>query len=113
MCCKSFFENSILPLDKYCNKEAWNSIRQNACGYVEASSETQLIYLLCNCIFEKGRFEEKDQKLLCENGSVVESENFKKLVERIFFDFSDRLICKLKNGEFATIIFDYRTYKDY
>lgn len=113
MCCKSFFENSILPLDKYCNKEAWNRIRQNACGYVEASSETQLIYLLCNCIFEKGRFEEKDQKLLCENGSVVESENFKKLVERIFFDFSDRLICKLKNGEFATIIFDYRTYKDY
>lgn len=111
--CKSFFEKSILPLDKYCIKYAWEKTIKNENGYVFSSPEIVLLYLLCNCIFEKKKFEKNDIDFIINHMEIIVSSEFIFLLRKEFFLYTEYLVDELCNKKFDEIVDKYRMFKEY
>lgn len=107
LCCKSRFENSLLPLDKFCNEYAWNTCFVDAKGIYRASREVEVLYIIVSALLEKQLFSEQEQKYIMDNADVLDDRDFNAMMEKEFFGYTDELISMIKQGRFEECIRRY------
>lgn len=106
LCCKSRFENAVLPLDKKINAFLWEVVDEKLSA-VEMKVVPELIYVIAHCILEKCRFDANDVLFIKQNNVLLEKRRFRDLMETVFFGFTDELLDGLKNGNYAELIDKY------
>lgn len=113
LCCKSRFENSLLPLDKFCNEYAWKSCMKDSKGIFRASIEVEILYAITEALLENMSFSDKEKKMIQENISVFEDKEFLTMCDKEFFKYSGQLIELLKQKRFDECISGYITNTSY
>jgi hypothetical protein len=114
LCLKSLMGNIWIPMDNYINNRVWNEKRwdeQNNWWIID--DQTQLVYLIARCVFDKGTFSEvyideieKRKHLLVESVVLY-------MLEKVFFGFSNELVRMLHDGRYQSIVSDYLAFSDY
>lgn len=113
LCCKSKFETSLLPLDKFCNEYAWNTCMKDANGINRASIETELIFAITYALLERLSFTEKEKKMIQDNIKVLDSDDFMTMMDKEFFGYKEPLTEMLKQNKFEECISRYVTNTSY
>lgn len=113
ICCKSKFENAILPVDKFCDMKSWESIYKNEKGFYCASVETCLLQIILNAILEKNQFDEKDISYIENKKAYLNSVDFGDMIEKEFFKYSKELLALLREGKYNEVVAGYVTNVEY
>ncbi len=106
--CKSKFENSIMPLDKEIQNMSWKNIESNKAGL-----KTELIYVIVDSLLNGAGFSKQNEKFVSEHIDLLQCSDFRKLIKKIFFNYSDMLIEYLKIGDFKKAYTEYISNEDY
>lgn len=114
MCCKSKFENSLLPLDKEIIDFSWEERKLDSDkGFYVAGEITELLFVIVNCILNKNAFEESDKLYLQKRKELLFSKKLSNLLEKEFFGFTEKLLESLQKEEYSKIIDGYVRNTDY
>jgi len=113
---KSFNNSEIIPVDD----ETLDYIFQNKKKvtaqnfyYFKLDDHSQLLHLICHCIFNKKFFSEyykqKIEKLILQIDHIF----FVKILEKIFFKFSPFLLKLILQKKYNNIIDNYLSFREY
>ena len=114
LCCKSLVPKTWIPLDKKINQSAWTEKAFDAKNnFWQLDDKNLLIYLLARCIFDKEIFKdayiiEIEKRLNLFNDIYV-----REAMELVFFKFTPKLVNLIKNKNYASIINEYISFKEY
>lgn len=111
--CMSLTPKTWIPLDKEIQKWIWNNTEKIDDEVFILNKECRYIFTLCWCIFVNKRFNNRSRTYLIQNKELIESEDMVRLLRKVFFLYTSRLIDHLKNEEYDIIVKDYLTNTDY
>lgn len=112
LCCKSYFQNCWLPLDKLINEKRWENVEISE-GVPVLNSIDRVVYNISNAFFTERYFKETVKIFLENNSEYLENKEVVTRLQKEFFGFTERLIKRLKAREYSAIFDDYRTFVDY
>ena len=110
--CMSLEKNTWIPLDRAIQKRVWDCDNAGILPHM-LDNETLFIYELCLCIFQFRYFSEEQIKLLSILYEQTEKETLKRLLNLVFFSYTDTLLLLLQSNKYPEIIKSYFTYKEY
>lgn len=114
LCCKSLMPNVWIPLDNYIQERIWsNRYFDKKNGWWILDNETQYVYCIVRCVFDKCVFSEAYINELECLSVVVDSDEVKKMLSLIFFGFTKQLLILIKNKKFHDIKNRYIEFNDY
>lgn len=114
MVCKSPNGGEYMPVDQIVQNSVWDNRKQNSqFGWYELSNEDLLVHLLTRCIFDKSTFKKgyTDKIEILKKEADINA--LKKRLNMVFFKFTEKLINKVMNAEYDSIINDYFSFKEY
>ena len=112
--CKSLTPKTWIPLDDKINIEIWkNKVFDKKNNWWIMDNQTILIYMIVRSIFDKQEFKAGYIIEIEKRKSLLEEENTRFKLSKIFFKYTDRLIYLIKKGQYEDIIIDYFTFVDY
>lgn len=100
--CRSLTPKILIPLDRMIQGNAWqNPVVENGIYYI--NPRVYIVYIISNEILAKGMFEEKNRKWIVNNKGYLQEEIVYTMLDKVFFKFTDVLIEKIMNEQFAEI----------
>lgn len=111
--CMSLTPKTWIPLDKSVQAYIWNHQYRDENGCLSLDDITHYIYRLTWAIFKRQHFNGADLYFLEDNIDVLDDVNFKALMEKVFFNYTDELITELKNRNYGSIILNYYKFSNY
>jgi len=115
LACRSLNNGEWFPLDMKIQEDLWKNKRtvSNKPWKYRLSLEDEFISLITRCVFDKKKFTygyiERIEQLIPRIDTKVVLTKF----EVIFFKFSKKLMNKIQEKEYHTIITNYIKFKDY
>ena len=114
MSCKSLMPKMLVPLDIEIQRRVWKERRwDEEMQWWVLDSDTQMVYYLTRCIFDKRQFE---QRYIDEIEKLKKQVNWvvvEQLARYVFFGYSERLIQLICDGNYNSICEDYLRYSRY
>ena len=110
--CKSKYESSLLPMDKYVQKYARTSAVYRGVSYY-ADDCIKCIYILLNALLESCCFKPEDVFFLKNHIDCIKSESFYELMSREVFNFTNDIVEMIEKNEFNSIIEMYEKNTNY
>ncbi len=107
--CLSLTEKTWIPLDRAIQERVW-SCSGKAEGYNMLDEISLYIYRLCKVIFKQKTFSDADIAFFEENRKLKDEAELKRLLEKVFFSYTDRLLSMIDEGKYEEIIADYLAY---
>ena len=112
MCCKSLDVNALIPLDSSIVIESWKSV--NNSGLIqEANRIITCLYIIIDAVLEQRCFLQSDRDYLKKNKDVLKTDKMNELIEKEFFNFSNKLIDLLYNEKFDIVNEQYLLFREY
>lgn len=108
VCCKSKFENAIMPLDKKIQSYCWQHNKNNILDI-----KMQMLYVIVNSIINSNGFSEIAKSFIIKNAYVLDDNYLINLLKTVFFDYTDRMVDYLKNYEFEDAYIQYIKNNNY
>ena len=102
ICCKSKFENAIMPLDKKIQSYCWNHIEYNT-----LDTMMQILYVIVDSMINSNCFSEASMTFIKKNLDVLDDDKFVNLLKTVFFGYAEKLIDYLKNNEYEKAYDEY------
>ena len=110
--CASLTPKTWIPLDRSIQKEIWQLTEENDvvknCNLV-----CQCIYHLCWAIFFNKGFSPYSRTFLGKNKTIFYTDQMRKLLEVVFFNYTPSLIEQIQSNNFDTIIPNYYSFIGY
>ena len=110
--CMSLTPKIWIPLDKAIQARLWKEDILDG-NYHVADPLCQYIFRLTWAIFKKGNFDSEDITFLVENENVLDNSELSQLLKKVFFNYSEELINRLKKRNFQSLIIEYYKFNDY
>lgn len=110
--CMSLEKNTWIPLDRAIQKRVWECDNVGIFPHM-LDNENLFIYELCLCIFQFRYFSEGQINLLSTLFEQTEKKTLIKLLNLVFFSYTDTLMNLLQSNYYSEIINSYFTYKEY
>lgn len=103
-----------LPLDESIQKSLWsNKVWDAEKSWWRICDEDHLIYLIVNCVFNQGYFDDESIVRICGLKEILSSESLVEKLRGVFFRFTEELIRHILEEQFQTIIHHYKTFCSY
>ena len=102
ICCKSKFENAVMPLDKKIQGYCWNHIYNNSLDNI-----MQVLYVIVDSTINSNGFSEESIIFIKKNRDILDENNFINLLKTVFFGYADKLIDYLKNDKYEKAYDEY------
>lgn len=112
LCCKSRFENDILPLDRFCNQYAWNHTCVKE-GITRTDERLNMLYIITYSVLEELNFTRENIKYISEHKELLSDNLFFSLIEKEFFKYTCKLIEYLKQEQYKEAIDNYTRFIEY
>lgn len=74
---------------------------------------SQIIHLICHCVFDKNKFSDYYQNKISEIFNKIDRNVFLKMVDPIFYRFRNNLYELIQKKNFNHIFNEYLSFKDY
>ncbi len=114
MCCKSLTPYVWIPLDKMINDRVWSNKRfDSRCGCWRLDYKTELVHLITREIFDKHEFSNRYIEEIEKLKYLITDEDVIKMLDKIFFRFTSKLIELVQIGRYDLIIEKYITFAEY
>ena len=114
LCCKNKFEKYILPLDRYIIKNSWKNIAWNEKWQCYcAAANIHILMILMDSMLECGYFDQTDIEFIQCHREVLYQQDFKILLEKEFYRYSQFLIGYLLSNQYDHAISMYEKFDDY
>ena len=75
--------------------------------------ESQLIHLICHCIFDKNKFTGYYCEKVNELFSKINKKTFLEILQPFFYKYSENLYELLSNKNYENIFEEYLSFKEY
>ena len=108
ICCKSKFENAIMPLDKKIQTYCRNHIENNSLDTV-----MQILYVIVDSMINSNCFSEDGIVFIKKNRDILDNDKFVNLLKTVFFGYTEKLIDYLKNNEYEKVYDEYIKNDEY
>ena len=108
LACKSKFEDAILPLDKSIQSYANESFYEH-----KIKEKMEFIYVIVNSMINGCGFKEADQEYLQNKAELLEDKTVKQMINKVYFNYSSRLIEHLKAREYDNAYKDWLRNVEY
>lgn len=103
-----------VSVHQYLQDSIWNNmIKVNQSWIFQPHSSDLIIHILCHCIFDKKRFDDKHVKCIENELVYVNIEDLASMLELIFFKFTIRLIQYVQCGRYNDILREYLSFSEY
>ena len=111
--CQSLTEKTWIPLDRAIQKHVWENkiVGDNEIYYLDYKAK--VIFLLTWSIFTTRFFSKKTIEIIESEKSILLEEETKRLLDKVFFNFTDTLINLIIAGRYTDIFFRYYQFSDY
>ena len=114
LCCKSLMPMLWIPLDKSINEYLWNNKEYNKeKDYWELDKNTQFVYYIVRCVFDKKVFSEKYINMIELSKNDIDREIVLDFFDKIFFKFTPELMELIIEAKYDEIIHRYIAYNNY
>lgn len=114
LCCKSIMPMLWLPLDRCIQEYLWRHKNFNhEKGYWQLDKNTQFVYYIVRCVFDKRVFSDKYIYMLESIKNIIDYDVVRAFLELVFFKFTPTLMLLLEKSEYEIIIPKYLSYSDY
>ena len=114
LCCKSVFADALLPIDRYVVAESWkNRAWNNELGFYETDTKIELLFVIVQNVLGNNMFDKADIDFIESNKKILDSNGFRELLQKEFFDYTDKLILYLLNDQYEECINNYISNMDY
>ncbi len=110
--CMSLTKKTWIPLDKQIQIKAFEEINKID-GINEICDEVRMILALSWAILKRREFSSYEIQYISANAFLFENNEFRKMLEKVFFNFTDTLIICIKSGSFERLIEEYYTNCNY
>lgn len=107
MCCKSKFENAIIPLDK----ELQRYIKSNFTNHV-SDGLTNMMYIIVDSLLNGCGFG-VHESYIRDNIAILSEEKLERMLEKVFFNYTFKLLKHLKDSEYKKAFDEYTSFTEY
>ena len=110
--CASLTPKNWIPLDRTIQSRLWENSDYKD-DVLWADLIIRYIYHLCWAIFHNNGFSIYERRFLSENKCVLDNDESRQCLLKVFFRFTDSLINYLRNDEFDMIVPNYYKFIEY
>lgn len=111
--CMSLTEKTWIPLDKLVQKRAFETKKPGADGVSELDDEVRVILALSWAILKRRCFLDYEIDYIQANQALFAQEEFREMMEKVFFGFTDTLVGLIENDAFDRIVGEYYNNRNY
>ncbi len=110
--CMSLTPKTWIPLDKQINDPIWTDGFSRD-GVPCLNPETEFIYRLTRCVFDRGAFDDDSRDYLRQALPGLDEQSLHAKLQTVFFRFTDPLLAHIREDRFDSLASDYHRFTEY
>lgn len=113
---RSLNNKEFVPIDDSILKNIWEKkikVKYDDFYFFQMDEESQLIHLICHCIFDKNKFSEYYCEKVNELLSKINKKTFLEISQPFFYKYSENLYDLLSDKNYEDIFEEYLSFKEY
>jgi len=110
--CMSLTPQNWIPLDQAIQSRVWER-QESADGIRHMDALSYCIYRICWSVFKKEAFSKYDIELLSRNIELLQADESRKLLEKVFFNYTENMLELMEKNAYTEIIPAYYAFNNY
>lgn len=110
--CMSLTPQNWIPLDQAIQSRIWER-EESVDGLRHMDVLSYCIYRICWSIFKRDAFSKYDIDLLSRNIGLLQTDESRKLLEKVFFNYTENMLELMEKNAYTEIIPAYYAFKNY